>query len=52
LKTEDKSNVVNSINEVCDIVIEHESAISELRDMITGQKETLVNNINDLIDEI
>ena len=66
LKTDDKSNVVNSINEVYDAVIEHESAISvvdgkviehesaisELRDMITGQKESLINNINELIDEI
>ena len=52
LKTDDKSNVVNSINEVYDAVIEHESAISELRDMITGQKESLINNINDIIDEL
>ena len=38
LKTDDKSNVVNSIN--------------ELYDLIAGQTDTLVNNINDLIDTL
>lgn len=38
LKTDDKSNVVNSINEIYDL--------------IAGQKENLINNINELIDEI
>lgn len=38
LKTDDKSNVVNSINEIYDL--------------IAGQTDTLVNNINDLIDTL
>ena len=38
LKTDDKSNIVNSINEIYD--------------MIAGQKDVLINNLNDLIDTL
>ena len=38
LKTNDKTSVVNSINEMYELIL--------------GQKESLINNINDLIDNI